>query len=116
MTKTMEIILPDNIAMHEGDIRYFIDSMMRKLSVNAFKGWADKNQVANLFDGITHETGELAKAVKNEGQFDALMEAADVANMALLTGIAICKQSRHEFEESKNRVLRPPHNIVLQEH
>lgn len=100
MTK-MVIHLPGVVAEYEGDIRYFVDSMVKKLAVNSDKGWVTKHDVRAVRDRIQVELNELDAALQNEGQFEALMETVDVANLSLLCGMAITKQTRREFDAAK---------------
>jgi NTP pyrophosphatase (non-canonical NTP hydrolase) len=103
--KAMTIFLPDSVAEHEGDIRYFVDSMVQKLAANSHKGWSTKHDVEERFQGIASESAELRQALDTENQFEAFMEAADVANMALLCGMAVIKQTRAEFDDAKPKTV-----------
>lgn len=99
--KAMTVFLPDDIEGHEGDIRFFLDSMIRKLSANSHKGWVSKHDVAKMCGLMDGECAEFMTALAAEGQFEAFMEAVDIANMALLSGIAVSKQTREEFDQCK---------------
>lgn len=95
--------VPDVLSSHEGDIRYFFDSMVRKLAVNSHKGWVNGSDVDLMLEFLSQECQELLDARKSESQFQAIMEAVDVSNMALLCGMAISKQTRKEFDEGKKK-------------
>lgn len=99
--KAMTIFLPESMEEHEGDIRFFVDSMLRKLAASAHKGWVSKHDVRKMAQLLDGEREELGYAINTESQFEAFMEAADVANMALLLGVAVSKQTRQEFDEGK---------------
>lgn len=96
MTKTMEIILPDEIAHYEGELRYFVDSMVRKLHANRHKGFVNGLDFEKCIAGIQ---GEVAELEVSKTQFEAFMEAADVANWAFLTAVYLGRMTRPEFDE-----------------
>lgn len=92
----MEIILPPEIAHYEGELRYFVDSMVRKLHANRHKKFADGLNFERCLVGIEGEVAELATS---QSQFEAFMEAADVANWAFLTAVYLGRMTRPEFDE-----------------
>ena len=97
----MEIHLPDEIKHYEGELRYFIDTMVRKLHTNRHKGFADGKHPVEMFNGAEGEMKELRDALLHRDQFAAFVEAADVANMVFLTGLAAVRMTRDEFDYAR---------------
>lgn len=66
------------------DLQRFIDAMIYKLRRNAHKGrWAEV-PLDKAFDALMTEAAELKDAVGTGSTSEILMEAADVANQALI--------------------------------
>lgn len=100
--KAMEIILPKEIAHYEGELRYFFDSMIRKLFVNRAKGFAEGLDFQRAVDLTVDELNELTAAVRGgEAQFAAWFETVDVANMAFITGLVLSRMSKDEYKTLK---------------
>ena len=98
----IQIPIPESVAPYAHDIQAFVTYMVYKLATNRHKGWADKSDVAKMIRGAEEEMEELKEAIRaKEPQFNALMEAVDVANMMLLCGIAITLNSRVEYDAIK---------------
>ena len=97
----MKIHLPDDIAEYDGDLRFFFDLMIRKLHLNRAKGWGGYHSPLDMLGKLKAETAELEEAIKNESQFNAALEAADTANMALLTALVIMRVSKQEYENGR---------------
>lgn len=87
-----------------GDLQRMFDAMIYKLRRNAHKGrWVDTG-LDRAFAGLEAETGELRDAIANGSTTEILMEAADVANQALIcANIGL---------EAKNVQSPPPHSVV----
>lgn len=88
----MQIHIPDNIRGIEPAIKSFVDAMVYKLSKNAHKGkWSDLD-VGSAFVRMEEEREELQNAMANGNTVEILLEAADVANFALiLANIAVTR-------------------------
>ncbi len=99
MAKIVEIHLPDEIAHYEGDLRYFFDSMVRKLYANRHKGFAEGADFDALVQSHNSEIAELLRAVKAEPQFNAYMEAVDAANIAFLIGLFLSRLTKEQYKE-----------------
>lgn len=81
---TLLIRLPPELADYRKEIQRFVDAMIYKLRRNAHKG---KWEGLNLEEAIKRTFGEvheLDDAVKRGSTSEVLMEAADVANQALI--------------------------------
>lgn len=86
------------------DLQRMFDAMIYKLRRNAHKGrWVDVG-LDKAFAGLESESSELKDAIANGSTTEILMEAADVANQALIcANIGL---------ESKNVQSPPPHPVV----
>lgn len=98
----MNVHLPDVLEGQQADIKYFVDSMVRKLACNTHKGWAGPNDVPTMLAGLIDELNELELALNTEGQFAAMMEAVDVANMAMLVAVSVLGQTKEEYNENRS--------------
>jgi NTP pyrophosphatase (non-canonical NTP hydrolase) len=93
----MEIHLPDGIKHYEPELKVFFDAMVYKLKVHASKGkWEDADiyVLASLLDG---EVEELCEALENGNSTEALLEAADCANYAMMIAITAVKGIKNPF-------------------
>lgn len=101
---TLRVPLPAEMEPYKDDMEYFVSSMVRKLHVNRHKGTSKQLSVPALIKQMKVEIDELERAIDKEGQFDAPLEAADVANFAFLTAIAIWHMTREQFEAMRRDV------------
>lgn len=77
----------DPLSLYEHDIRRFVDAMKYKLRKNAHKGrWEtyDQNTAQQL---LLDEVEELAEAIKEGNMVEIMLEAADVANFAMMIAV-----------------------------
>lgn len=93
----MNVYIPDTMKEHENDIKFMFDLMVRKLDVNRHKGWLQGVSIDTLMSGILREIEEVKTEIINENQMSTIIEAADVANFAVLLGVFCLRQSRDEF-------------------
>lgn len=98
----MDIHLPEEIKAYEPELKFFFDNMVRKLHINRHKGFGDGKTIKEMKSQLWGEMNELSIAMEDEGQFEALMECADVANQAWLLGMIMLRQTKLEFEEQRN--------------
>lgn len=80
----LPIRIPPELRGYEPEMQKFFDAMVFKLRRNAHKGKWETLPMALAMDRLNDENGELAAAVSNGSTMEILMEAADVANMALI--------------------------------
>lgn len=100
--RIMEIVLPADMAHYEGELRYFFDSMIRKLYINRHRGFADNLDFETACVLIENEYNELRDAVTNgEAQFAAYFESVDVANTAFIAGLVLSRMSKNEYKALK---------------
>jgi hypothetical protein len=97
----MKVHLPEEIAHHEPDLRFFFDLMVRKLHVNRHKGYAEGCTISEMVERARQELDELQKAVENESQFNVALEAVDVANFAFLAALVALRQTKSEFQKGR---------------
>lgn len=84
MSNALEISLPPEVEPYREDIRRFVDAMVYKLKVHHRKGRWEEKTIAEYLPLLDSEVGELRDAAKQGNMVETLLEAADVANMALI--------------------------------
>jgi len=104
----MIVYIPDTMKEHENDLKFMFDLMVRKLDVNRHKGWLKGVTIDTLMKGMMKEIDEVLDEVKNKNQMAAVIEAADVANFAILLGIFSLRMSRDEFVRNSPSPVDPP--------
>jgi hypothetical protein len=52
--------------------------------------------------GLMSEWVELEEALKEESQFEAALEAVDVANMSFLVALKVWQMTKSEYKEMQN--------------
>lgn len=84
--KTLEVFLPKELVeIGVGpDLQRFFDAMIYKLRRNAHKGNWDNLSLEGATADLTGEVEELMGAIASGSTSEILMEAADVANEALI--------------------------------
>ncbi len=89
----IEVAIPPEVAQYAPDIQRFVDAMVYKLARNAHKGrWEDRGQAANM-GLLQKEVVELTEAINRGNMVEIMLEAADVANFALIaSAIAMDKK------------------------
>lgn len=102
----MNIHVPEEIAHYEPELRYFFDSMVRKLFMNRHKSWAEGLDMEHGVYLIEEELRELVDAIEDpsKSQFECYIECVDVANTALLTGLVVHRYTRHAFDNERQNV------------
>lgn len=81
------------------DLQRFFDAMIYKLRRNAHKGRWETLALADALDAADREFQELVAAVQYGSTSEVLMEAADVANQALIVAAVAL--------EAKDSAARP---------
>ena len=86
------IRLPENVEQYKDDIRRFVDAMVYKLGVHSRKGRWEGIPSQRAFDLLGGEVRELKEALEGGNLIEIMLEAADVANYAMIiSAIAIEK-------------------------
>lgn len=89
------------------DLQRFFDAMIYKLRRNAHKGkWEELSQ-ADAEADLHAEVGELTRAIRAGSTAEIWMEAADVANEALITA-AIALEAKGAGTGSQSEKIGPP--------
>jgi len=85
MSKIITITIPDEVEPYEHDIRRFVDAMVYKLGVHSKKGRWENLPIAKAHGLLMGEAVELIDAIQGNNTVEILLEAADVANYAMIT-------------------------------
>lgn len=87
--------LRGDMAKYGPDIRRFIDAMIYKLERNAHKGRWEDLSLEKAFDLLKREVCELDVEVKGDrNMVRTMLEAADVANFALIVAAIVMERGR----------------------
>lgn len=76
--------LPVEVAQYSHDIRRFVDAMIYKLRVHSRKGRWEDGTLHMAMEGLEGEISELKVAIALGNHVEIGLEAADVANYALI--------------------------------
>lgn len=91
---SVTIKVPPELKGYGPSLIRFFDAMVYKLRRNAHKGkWEDVKLPAAMA-ALNREASELQLAVENGNSMEALMEAADTANQALIVA-EIALENKH---------------------
>lgn len=78
------------LSLYEDDIRRFVDAMRYKLKRNAHKGRWEDIDLQDALNLLYKEVEELRVAILHGNMIEILLEAADIANFAMIvSAIAI---------------------------
>lgn len=80
----MELFIPPEIADLEPALKRFFDAMIYKLRKHAGKGRWEAKDLDKIQELLVEEVGELAEAIQEGNQIETVLEAADVANYAMI--------------------------------
>lgn len=94
-TFTFVTKLDGNMAQYGPDIRRFVDAMIYKLERNAPKGRWEKYSLEDAFGLLQKEVEELrAEITGDKNMVRTMLEAADVANFALIVAAIVMERGR----------------------
>lgn len=91
----LAIFIPDELAQMSPTLHRFFDAMIYKLRKNAHKGKWEGMDIVSSLARLKDETSELCTAIEESNHVEILLEAADVANFALILA-AIAMESTAE--------------------
>lgn len=74
----------DPLEQYEPDIRRFMEAMRYKLKLNAHKGRWETLGIKQALSRLVDEVEELDEAINKGNMVEIMLEAADVANFALI--------------------------------
>jgi len=78
------INIPEEVEQYAPEIRRFVEAMVYKLGVHSKKGKWENVSVIDCLGKLDGEVAELRQAVQRGNMVEELLEAADVANYALI--------------------------------
>lgn len=82
--RELTIQLPHGTEQYENDIRRFVDAMLFKLELHKLKGrWSDET-MQKVMQKLAGEVNELQQAINHGNTIQIILEAADVANYAMI--------------------------------
>lgn len=82
--KIITIELADEMDQYHDDIKQFINLMVYKLQKNVHKGRWEHIDIWDAFWMMQTESGELMRAIRERNIDEIYLEAADVANFAMI--------------------------------
>lgn len=92
---TFTVSLSGDMAQYGPDIRRFVDAMVYKLERNAHKGRWENLTLDNAFQLLVYEVQELQDEVNGDkNMVRTMLEAADVANFALMVAAIVMERGR----------------------
>lgn len=97
----MQIFIPTELEPIRHDLQRFFDAMIFKLRKNAHKGRWNDLSLDTTFKRLNDEVKELEQAIKEGSSTETMMEAADVANFAMIA-CAIALGHKGEFNAALN--------------
>lgn len=92
----LSIRLPDEAQDYAADIRRFVDAMVFKLGRNSHKGHWEESRIDDVLRMAMSEIAELREAIKRGNMIEVILEAADVANFALIAASLAIDGRHHE--------------------
>lgn len=98
----LKVNLPAEMAPYKAELEYFFTIMVRKLYTNRHKGFSKDFDLTMLRRGLNSEVSELEEAIREKGQFEVSIEAADVANFGFLVSLAALHMDRSTFDKSRD--------------
>lgn len=100
----INITIPEDLEPFADDLHFFVTMMLKKLNINRHKGYG-KVPFIELYNGLSIEVDELRDALKEQEQFDVILEASDVANFAFLMAIRASQLSKIAYREERRGAL-----------
>lgn len=80
----LDIPIPPEVEQYAPEIRRFVEAMVYKLGVHAKKGKWENQTIESRLPKLEGEVTELKEAIQRGNMVEVLLEAADVANYALI--------------------------------
>jgi len=89
----LQVVVPPEVEQYAPDILRFVDAMVYKLGIKAHKGKWENMPIERALELLRGEEKELTEAVARGNMVEIMLEAADVANFALIaSAIAMDKK------------------------
>lgn len=83
------IVIPPEVEQYAPEIRRFVEAMVYKLGVHSGKGKWENLSLAAVVPKLEGEVKELVEAIRRGNMVEVLLEAADVANYALIAAAKV---------------------------
>lgn len=83
-TKKLVVSIPPEVEQYAPEIRRFVEAMVYKLGVHADKGKWENQTIESRLPKLQDEVAELREAIERGNMVEVMLEAADVANYALI--------------------------------
>lgn len=80
----VQIPIPPECEQYKNDIRRFVNAMVFKLAKNAHKGRWEDLTTSKAVGCLVTEVKELSAAINYQNSVEIFLEAADVANFAMI--------------------------------
>ena len=96
----MQIFIPESMKANEEDIKRFFDAMLYKLDLNSHKQGFKRKDITHALTRIKEETAELDEAIGQGNTIAIVLEAADIANFALLASSAALERYSSDTVQS----------------
>lgn len=84
------------MTQYDNDIRRFMDCMKYKLEVHKGKGRWEDMTIADAFSKLRREVEELEDAIRGGNLVEVMLEAADVANFAMILSTIMVERGNDE--------------------
>lgn len=97
----IQVHVPDEIDEFSPNLRYFFETMVRKLHANRHKGFGRGKKFDQIMEDLGVEVEELERAIAKESQFDVQLEAVDVANFGFLVALRAYGLNKQQFNEEQ---------------
>jgi hypothetical protein len=90
----LNVVVPEGTEQYANDIRRFVDAMLYKMAMHRNKGrWQDAS-LPGVMSALEGEVKELYEAIANGNTVEVMLEAADVANYAMIVASIIIDKGR----------------------
>lgn len=94
MSEILTVALPPECVQYKEDIRRFVDTMLYKLKIHAKKGKWEGYSAEEAYSKMCDEVTELAEAHKGGNSVEMQLEAADVANYAMIFASIVVERGK----------------------
>jgi NTP pyrophosphatase (non-canonical NTP hydrolase) len=82
------------VTNYDNDIRRFMDAMRYKLDVHKGKGRWEDMSIEKAMELLMGEVEELGDAIRKGNLIEVMLEAADVANFAMIISTIMLERGR----------------------
>lgn len=94
VSSSITISLPPEVVQYQHDIRRFVEAMVYKLVKHSGKGRWEGLGTEKGLDLLKDEVRELDEALQRGNMVETMLEAADVANFALIISAIVMERGK----------------------